>query len=214
MDARRDDRRRRRPATGSSACPRCSRSRTAPNPTGRWRIRPATSPISTIRIASPRSLPKQRAMTLFGIDRLLAEPELAPPARRQARRAARPPGVGHPRPDPQPRRARRRRRQPHRRLRPAARPARRQAGQYGRDRGLHRPGPRHPGVQPLRRGPPPDRPVDGHVRHHPDRPAGPRLPHLHLHHDAALRARSRGRAWQERCGCSTGPTRPAGRSRG
>ena len=48
---------------------------------------------------------KQRCMTLFGIDRLLAEPELAPPARRQARRAARPSGVGHARPDPQPRRA-------------------------------------------------------------------------------------------------------------
>ena len=41
------------------------------------------------RIASPRSSPKQPHMTLFGIDRLLADPELAPPARRQARRAAR-----------------------------------------------------------------------------------------------------------------------------
>ena len=37
------------------------------------------SPISTIPIASPRGLPRQRAMTLFGIDRLLAEPELRRP---------------------------------------------------------------------------------------------------------------------------------------
>ena len=44
------------------------------------------------------------------------------------------------------------------RLRAPARPARRQAGQHGGVRRLHRPGPRHPGVQPLRRGAPADRP--------------------------------------------------------
>ena len=38
VGARRDDRRRRRHAIGSSACPRCSRRRTAPNPIGRWPI--------------------------------------------------------------------------------------------------------------------------------------------------------------------------------
>ena len=82
------------------------------------------------------------------------------------------------------------------------------------NRRLHRSGPRHPGVQPLRRGAPADRPVDGHVRRDAGRPAGPRLPHLHLHHDPALRARGGGASTARRCGCSTGPTRPAGRSRG
>ena len=45
------------------------------------------------------------------------------------------------------------------------------------------------------------------------RPAGPRLPHLHLHHHAALRAGSRRTRTARRCGCWTGPTRPAARSR-
>ena len=45
------------------------------------------------------------------------------------------------------------------------------------------------------------------------RPAGPRLPHLHLHHHAALRAGSRGRSTASRSGCWTAPIRPAARSR-
>ena len=57
---------------------------------------------------------------------------------------------------------------------------------------LHRPGPRHSGVQPLWRGAPPDRRDDGQLRRAAGRSAGPRLPHLHLHHDPALRARSGG----------------------
>ena len=149
------------------------------------------------------------AMTLFGIDRLLAEPELRRPLEGKRVALARASRVGHARPHAQPRRARRGRAQDDRGVRPAARPSRRQAGQYGGVRRLHRSGPRDPGVQPLRRGPPPDRPVDGHVRHDPDRPSGPRLPHLHLHHDAALRARSRGRARQERVGARPAQSRRA-----
>src|SRR5690348_10662138 len=64
--------------SGSSASPRCSRSRTAPSPTGHWRIRPK-SPISTHPVASQRGFPKHLRMTLFGIDRLLADPELRKP---------------------------------------------------------------------------------------------------------------------------------------
>ena len=60
----------------------------------------------------------------------------------------------------------------------------------------------------------PTRAVDGDVRHDPDRPAGCRVPHLHLRHDLALRARSRGASMARRCGCSTGPTRRGARSRG
>ena len=75
-----------------------------------------------------------------------------------------------------------------RRLRPAAWPAGRQAGQHGREPGFPRSGARHPGVLPLRRGAPPHRRDAGDVRRPPLRPAGPRLPHLHLHHHAAVRA--------------------------
>ena len=42
----------------------------------------------------------------------------------------------------------------------------------------------------------PDRPDDGHVRHPARRSAGSGLPHLHLHHHAALRARGGGAARQ------------------
>ena len=66
--------------------------------------------------------------------------------------------------------------------------------------GLQRSGSRHPGLQPLRRSAPPDRRDDGHVRRRPRRSAGSGLPHLHVHHDAALRAGSRGEARQSRLG--------------
>ena len=201
-----------RAAVGAGPVARCSRSRTATKSYWALAHPPGDAAISTTPIASPRGLPRQRPMTLFGIDRLLAEPELRRPL--EGKRVAL---LAHPasvtaRPHPQPRRSRRRRRQTHRRLRAAARAARRQAGQYGRVRGFHRPGPRHPGVQPLRRGAPPDRPVDGHVRRDPDRPPGPRLPNLHLHHDAAVRARSRRRARQVGVGARPAqPRRPADR---
>ena len=70
-----------------------------------------------------------------------------------------------------------------------------------------------PGLQPLRRSAPADRRDDGQFRRAARRPAGPRLPHLHLHHHAALRAGSGGAARQDRSGCSTARTRPAGRSK-
>ena len=50
---------------------------------------PATSPISTTPVASPRGFLKQRLMTLFGIDRLLAEPELRRRSRASASRCSR-----------------------------------------------------------------------------------------------------------------------------
>ena len=65
-------------------------------------------------------------------------PRASPPARRQARRAARPSRVGHAGPDAQPRRPRRRRAQYLRRVRPAAWRSRRPAGQYDGVAGLHR----------------------------------------------------------------------------
>ena len=173
----------------------------------------ATSPISTTPLASPRGFPKQRRMTLFGIDRLLAEPELRRPL--EGKRVAL---LAHP--------ASVTRDLTHSldalvaaglnvtaAFGPQHGAPRRQAGQYGGVRRLHRSGPRHPGVQPLRRGAPPDRPVDGHVRHDPDRPPGPRLPDLHLHHDACSTC-SRPRPSTARAsGCSTGPTPPDARSR-
>ena len=102
-----------------------------------------------------------------------------------------------------------------RRVRAAARPARRQAGQYD---GVAR-------TSPIRCYGIPVFSLYGEVRRPTGqsmgtfdvaagRPAGSRLPHLHLHHHPALRARGGGAARQERSGCSTGPTRPAGRSRG
>ena len=50
---------------------------------------------------------------------------------------------------------------------------------------------RHPGVQPLWRSAPPQRADDVHRRRVPVRPAGPRLPDLHLRHHAALSAGGR-----------------------
>ena len=135
----------------------------------------------------------------FGIDRLLAEPAAAQRAARQATRAARASRVGHRGPHAFARRARATRRSDaERRVRSAAWPARRQAGQHGRVADVQRSGARHSGLQPLRRSAPPDRGDDGHVRRAARRSAGRRLPHLHLHHHAALRARRGCRARQER----------------
>ena len=52
-----------------------------------------------------------------------------------------------------------------------------------------------------------------YLRRHPRRSAGPGLPDLYVHHDAALRARSGGASTAKRCGCWTGPIRSAGRSK-
>ena len=106
-----------------------------------------------------------------------------------------------------------RRRAADRRVRSAARPARRQAGQHGRVGRFPRPAARHSRVQPVRRSASPDRRDARHVRRAAGRPAGPRLPHLHVHHDAALRARGRARGTASRSGCSIARTRSAGRSR-
>ena len=78
---------------------------------------------------------------------------------------------------------------------------------------FHDPRARHSGLQPVRRGAPSDGGDDGHVRRAAGRPAGPRLPHLHLHHHAALRARSGGASTASRSGCSTGRTPSAARSK-
>ncbi len=45
----------------------------------------------------------------------------------------------------------------------------------------------HPGLQPLRRGAQTDRPDDGHFRRIARRPAGPRLPDLHVCNHVTLR---------------------------
>ena len=150
----------------------------------------------------------------FGIDRLLAEPALrAPLAGRRVALLAHP-GFGDAGPDAFARCAGRvRRHQAHRRLRPAARPARRQAGQHDRVAGLPRSGARHSGLQPVRRGAPADRRDDGHVRRDAGRSAGSRLPHLHVHHHAALRARSGGEASARPSGCWIAPIPSAGRSK-
>ena len=135
----------------------------------------------------------------FGIDRLLAEPALRKRAARQARRAARASRIGDRRPHALARRARAARRSDaDRGVRAAARPARRQAGQHGRVADFNDPVHGIPVFSlygEVRR---PTRSDDGHVRRAARRPAGPRLPHLHVHHHAALRARSSGGARQER----------------
>ena len=79
--------------------------------------------------------------------------------------------------------------------------------------GLPRSGARHPGVQPVRRGAQADRCDDGHLRRRPRRSAGSGLPHLHLRHDAALRARSGGEARQSGLGAGSPQSRRAGRSK-
>ena len=58
----------------------------------------------------------------------------------------------------------------------------------------------------------PDRRHDEHLRRSAGRPAGRRLPHLHLHHDAALRTRRSRAARQGGVGArSSEPGRPTGR---
>ena len=151
----------------------------------------------------------------FGIDRLLAEPALAKPL--AGRRVAL---LAHPASVTAISRIRSMRSprcgdlEAHRGLRPAARPARRQAGQHGRVAGLPRSGARHPGVQPVRQGAPAHAGDDGHLRRAAGRPAGRRLPHLHLHHHAALCARSGGEARQGGLGARPPESRRAGRSKG
>ena len=149
----------------------------------------------------------------FGIDRLIAEPALRAPLSGRRVALARASRFGHGRPDALARCAGRlRRHQDHRRVRSAARPARRQAGQHDRVAGLQRSGARHPGVQPVWRGAQADRCDDGHVRCHPRRSAGSGLPHLYVHHDAALRARSGGATRQGGVGAGSAQSgRPAGR---
>ena len=115
-------------------------------------------PTSTIAACFGAAARGHSARMKFGIERLLADPALrAPLAGKRVALLAHPASVtrdlthsldalaalGDITPD--------------RRVRAAARAARRQAGQYDRDRGLDRSGPRNPGVQPLRRGAPPDR---------------------------------------------------------
>ena len=150
----------------------------------------------------------------FGIDRLLAEPALRAPL--NGRRVAL---LAHPasvtaRPDAFARCAgRMRRHQARRRFRAAAWPARRQAGQHDRVAGFQRSGARHSGLQPVWRSAQADRCDDGYLRCHPRRSAGFGLPHLYVHHDAALHARSGGETSAKRCGCWIGPIRSAGRSK-
>ena len=75
-------------------------------------------------------------------------------------------------------------------------------------------GARHSGLQSLRRSPAADRADDGDVRRAARRSAGRRLPHLHLHYDAALRARRGGARTARRCGFSIDRIPSAVRSRG
>ena len=138
---------------------------------------------------------------------------LARAAHRQARGAARASRFRHGRPDAFARCAgRMRRHEDHRRLRSAAWPARRQAGQHDRVAGLQRSGAWHSGVQPVWRGAQADRCDDGYIRRDPRRSAGSGLPHLYVHHDAALRARSGGATSQGGLGAGSAQSRgPAGR---
>ena len=169
--------------------------------------------LPSCRLLCARTFASRAAMK-FGIDRLLAEPALrAPLAGRRVALLAHPASVTRDLTHSLDALAALRRHQAHRRVRPAARPARRQAGQHDRVAGLQRSGARHSGVQPLRRGAPADRRDDGHLRRAAGRPAGPRLPHLHLHHDAALRARSGGEARQGGLGARSAQSGRAGRSK-
>ena len=171
------------------------------------------SPISTIRLALRSNSRQPSGAMKFGIDRLLADPELREPL--EGKRVAL---LAHPASVTadltQPRRAGRGGPQRLRGVRAAARPARRQAGQYDGIAGLYRSDLRHAGVQPLRRGAAADRPVDGHVRRASwstcrtsaaaSTPSSP---------PCSTCSRPR-RSTARRSGCSTGPIPPAARSRG
>ncbi len=155
-----------------------------------------------------------RAMK-FGIDRLLADRRSGAPLAGRRARPARASGIGHARPRALARCAR------------GAAATSRVTAAFGPQHGLRGDkqdnmvespdfdDPVHgiPGLQPLRRRAPADRRDARRVRRPARRPAGRRLAHLHLRHDAALRARSGGGAHGRRCGCSTGRTRSAARSR-
>jgi hypothetical protein len=164
------------------------------------------------RFLRPRA---SRTRMNFGIDRLLADPALrAPLEGKRVALLAHPASVtadlthsldalkavGRPAGD--------------RGVRASARDAGGQAGQHGGDRGLHRPAARDSGVQPLWPGAAAVGAVDGDVRRAAGRHAGPGVPDLHLHHDAAVRAGGGGGSTARRCGCWTGPTRRGGRWRG
>ncbi len=143
----------------------------------------------------------------FGMDRLISERDPARAAVRQARRVACPSRIRHGKPDAFARCARRLRRHKDQRcLRPATWAARRQAGQHDRVAGFQGSGARHSGLQSLWRGAQADGCNDGRIRCDPRRPAGSRLPHLHLHHDPALR--SRGGRETPQVGVGAGPAQP------
>ena len=79
--------------------------------------------------------------------------------------------------------------QAHDTFRPAARYSRRRAVQHDRDAARPRRADRHDGLFALQRGPRTDRGNARGPRHYRRRPAGRRLPHLHLHlHDGELHA--------------------------
>ena len=211
LDLRRDDRRSARTALAARAV-RGDRGEGRRQVLLGARASAGTSPISTIRIASPRTSATGSAHEVRHRPPA-RRAGLARAARRQARRLARPSRLGHRATSPI-------------RLDALAAAGLNLTAAFGPQHGLrgdkqdnmveiaglHRSGPRHPGVQPLRRGAPPDRPVDGHVRHDPRRPAGPRLPDLHLHHHAALRARGGGAARQGGLGARPPQSRrPPGR---
>ena len=97
----------------------------------------------------------------------------------------------------------------HRRVRATTRHARRQAVQHGRVAELHRPGPRHPGVQPVRRGPPAHARHARDLRHPAVRSAGHRLAWLHLGGDAAYMLEACAQVGQG--GVDPGPPQSGGR---
>ena len=146
----------------------------------------------------------------FGIDRLLEEPALRKPlAGRRVALLAHPASVTadlvHSLDA-----LRRGGREAHRGVRSAARPARRQAGQHDRVAGLQRPGARHPGVQPVRQGAPPDAADDGSASTSCSSTcrtsAAASTPSSRPCATCSRRRRATARA----SGCSTGPN-PAGR---
>ena len=186
-------------------------------PRGRPRVLRAAAPAREPRLSRCRwvcGLARRERSMKFGLDRLLASRAL-----RKGLRGKRVALLAHPASVTRDLDARARRaggaarRRAHGGVRAAARPARRQAGQHGRVAGLHGSRARHSGVQPLRRRAPADGGDDEHVRRAARRSARRRLPHLHLHHDAALRARGSGAARQVGLGARSPESRSAGPSR-
>ena len=186
---------------------------TAANPTGRG------ASAGQARLPSPRLLCARTAATearmKFGIDRLLADPALrAPLAGRRVALLAHPASVtARPRPirstrsppaatsgSPPP-------------SAPSTACAATSRTTWSRVAGLQRSGPRHPGVQPLRRGAPADRPDDGarstscwstcRTSAAASTPSSP----------PCSTCSRRRRSTARRSGCSTAPIPPAARSR-